>query len=141
MKVFDKSGIRFRYPADWTLETEPFENGWTVSLYSPATAFLVVTFDRERDDPAELADGGLEAMRDMYPDLEADAVLETIAGQPALGYDIDFFTLDLTNTCWIRALQAPEGCLLLLSQCTDTELATNGTILKAIRASLEVEEA
>ena len=140
MKSFEKSGIRWRYPQNWTLETEDSTAGWTAALYSPATAFMVVSLHTEEDDPAHLAESALLAMRETYPDLEAVAALETIAGQPALGYDLNFFMLDLTNTCWIRALHAGDGCVLILTQATDDDLETYGPVLHAVRASLEVED-
>jgi hypothetical protein len=140
IKPFEKNGIRFRYPDFWTSEIEDSDAGWTASLASPATAFIVLSLHLEEDDPSRLADTALAAMRESYLDLEADPVMETIAGQPAIGFDVNFFTLDLTNTCWIRSLQVPEGCLLILSQCTDGEIETNGAVLKAIQTSLEIEE-
>ena len=41
-KLFQEDGISFRYPANWVLEREEGDGGWTVSVQSPDTAFLVV---------------------------------------------------------------------------------------------------
>src|SRR6516162_424723 len=117
-REFARSGIRFEYPDNWTLETEDSGDGWTATVSSPDTAFMMLSFNPETDDPAELADLALSALKESYPDLEAESAVETLAGQPAIGYDVDFFTLDLTNTCWIRALAGPDGCVLLMCQCT-----------------------
>ena len=32
----------------------------------------------------------------------------------AVGHDINFFSLDLTNTCWTRSLYGDRGTLLVL---------------------------
>ncbi len=140
IKPFEKSGIRFRYPQNWTLETDDSDAGWAASLYSPATAFAILSWHQDEDDPSQLADTALAAMRETYPQLEADPVMDTIAHQPACGYDLQFFTLDLTNTCWIRCLQAPKGCLLILCQFTDQDLHSDGPVLRAILASIELED-
>ena len=39
---FDAPGIRFKYPENWQLEREDNEAGWTVSVQSPETAFLML---------------------------------------------------------------------------------------------------
>jgi hypothetical protein len=137
---FERSGVRFQYPDDWTLEQEENDNGWLATVSSPETAFLLVSYHTDVDDPAGLADMALEAMRESYPELESETVMETLAGLPAIGHDVDFVALDLTNSCRIRSLAGPEGCLLLLSQCTDEELSGNGNALRAIGASLSVDD-
>jgi hypothetical protein len=100
----------------------------------------MVSYHPDEDDPAHLADTALNAMRESYPDLESEMLVETIAGMPAVGHDVDFFALDLTNTCWIRSFAVDAGCVLLMAQCTDEELPGYGTILRAIRASLTIED-
>lgn len=139
-REFAKSGIHFQYPKNWLLEAEEIDDGWSASVSSPETAFILLCYHSEFEDPAELVDRALETMRESYPDLESERAIETLAGMPAIGYDIDFITLDLTNSCWVRALICPEGCLLLMSQCTDLEMARNGQVLKAIAGSLKIED-
>jgi hypothetical protein len=137
---FDRDGVHFQYPANWEREVEETDEGWNVSVQSPATAFFLLSFHAGEDDPAHLADSTLAALRESYPQLEAEPAVETLAGQPAVGHDINFFALDLTNSCWSRCLQGPGGSLLLLSQCTDEELETNGAALRAIGASLRIDD-
>jgi hypothetical protein len=137
---FDDEGIRFRYPENWRLEREDSEEGWTISLQSPGTAFLMLCLREDMPTPDSMLDSVLTAMKDDYPELEADDRVESIAGQPAVGHDIRFFSLDLTNTCWTRSFYTPRGTLLLLCQTNDLELEEAGPVLKAICASLELEE-
>jgi hypothetical protein len=139
--TFQRDGVRFAYPPDWQLETETEgDDGWTASLQGPGTAFLVVSYCPGVDDPSEVVDAAVEGLRADYPDLDAEDAVETLAGQPALGADVNFSHLDLTNTCWIRAVPTGEGSLLVMAQCTDEELDDQGAILKSIMSTLAVEE-
>ena len=111
---FEDGGIRFRYPENWRLEREDNEAGWTVSLHSPETAFLMVCLREDMPSTDRLADAALDALREEYPDLEADDCVDSLAGQPAIGHDIRFISLDLTNTCWTRSFYSGRGTVLVL---------------------------
>ena len=137
---FHEDGVGFRYPENWTLQREESDSGWTVSVQSPATAFFMLTYDQDMPEPQLMADTALDAMREEYPELEADAAVESLAGQPAVGHDIQFFSLDLTNTCWARSFYAAGGTLLALWQANDLELDQVEPILRAITTSLSVDE-
>jgi hypothetical protein len=137
---FDEAGIRFRYPANWRLEREKSECGWTVLVQSPGTAFLTLTVDEDTPTTSEMSDTALAALREDYPELEADDCVDSIAGQPAVGHDIRFFSFDLTNTCWTRSFYSPRGTVLVLCQTSDLELEMSEPVLRAICASMEVEE-
>ena len=138
--AYERDGIRFRYPENWQLEPEESENGWTVSVYGPGTAFLLVSCDQDIPETKRMAETVLEALREEYPDLEADPRADSVAGQPAIGHDIRFFSLDLTNTCWTRSFYGPNGTFLVMWQLNDLELDKSEPVLRAICASLEVEE-
>jgi hypothetical protein len=138
--AFDEGGIRFQYPDNWKLEREDSDTGWTVSLQSPGTAFVMVCLREDLPSTDELAEAALDALREEYPELEADDRTESIAGQPAVGHDIRFFSLDLTNTCWTRSFYTPGGTVLVMCQTSDLDLEKNEPVLRAICASLEVED-
>jgi hypothetical protein len=139
-REFAQFGIRIQYPDKWTVETEDTEDGWSVSIISPDTAFLMISNYSNDFTPEELADMALAAMRESYTELETDSVVDTLAGLPAVGYDVEFVALDLTNTCQIRALAGPEGKLLLMSQCTDHELDGNGEAMRSMCESLQFQD-
>jgi hypothetical protein len=139
-KQFAEDGVSFTYPDNWRLEREQAEGGWTVSLQSPGTAFLTVTLDADMPDTQEVAETVLEALRSEYPGLEASPRIDTLAGQMAVGHDIQFFSFDLTNSCWTRSLYAGTGTLLVLCQTSDLELEEYEPVLRAICASLKVEQ-
>ena|SRR5690348_16698146 len=135
---FDEGGIRFRYPESWHLEREDNDAGWTVTLQSPETAFLTLALREDMPGVDQLAETALSALREEYPDLEADERTESLAGRPAVGHDIRFFSFDLTNTCWTRSFYSSRGTVLVLCQTNDLE--ENEPILRAICASLEVDD-
>jgi hypothetical protein len=140
MKVFREDGISFRYPENWLLEREDGDGGWTVSVQSPGTAFLVLSCDSSMPVTEEVAEITLEALQEEYPGLEAEPAVETLAGRAAVGHDIQFMSFDLTNTCWTRSFDTEAGTVLLMCQTNDLELEANGPVLKAICASLEVDD-
>ena len=136
---FEEAGVRFKYPENWRLEREENESGWTVSVHSPETAFLMLCLREDMPRTDEMAETALEALREEYPDLEAEDCVDSLAGQPAIGHDIRFFSFDLTNTCWTRSFYSTQGTVLLLCQFNDLETDRNEPVLRAICASLEVE--
>ncbi len=138
--VFEESGVRFQYPENWQLEREETDTGWTVSLQSPGTAFLVLSLDQDSPDAQAMAQTALDALRDEYPDLEAEECVDSVAGQPAIGHDIRFFSLDLTNTCSTRSFYGAGGTILLMWQLNDLESDVNADVLRAICASVEVDD-
>jgi hypothetical protein len=137
---FADGGIRFCYPENWKLEREENDAGWTVSLQSPSTAFVMVCFRDDNSTPEEMALAALEALREEYPELESEVAVGAVAGRPATGYDVRFFSLDLSNTCFLRSFHTSEGTILLLWQATDLELEKIEPVLRAICKSMVVEE-
>jgi hypothetical protein len=135
---FDEEGFCFRYPEHWTLEREESETRWTVTVQSPETAFLMLTVDAEMPEVQDVIATTLDALKEDYPDLEAEECAEDLAGQPAIGHEIRFFSFDFLNTCWTRSFYSQGGTVLVLCQTNDLE--NNEPILRAICASLEVEE-
>jgi hypothetical protein len=135
---FAEDGIQFLYPENWEMDRQETGGGWTVSVQSPETAFFMLCYDAEGPESATMADTALEALRSEYPALESDEVVESLAGQPAVGHDVRFFSLDLTNTCWLRSFSCDSGTVLVMWQANDLELDRLGPVLRAICASIQV---
>jgi hypothetical protein len=138
--LFQADGIRFQYPDNWRLTREDAETGWTVSVQSPDTAFFLLTFDDQMPEIDQVVQTVLDALRADYPELEADDALESLAGQPAMGHDIRFFSLDLTNTCRTRCFYSETGTILAMWQANDLELDAVEPVFQAICKSLQVVE-
>jgi hypothetical protein len=137
---FSQSGISFQYPSNWRVETDnTSDNEWTVSVYSPATAFILLSLRPDARDPADVADQTLDALKTEYKELDAENRVETIAGQAAIGHDIDFLTVDTPIICRTRCLETASGTLLIMAQLSEYDRAQNEPVLRAIVASLRVE--
>src|SRR5262245_11957687 len=137
---FEHNGIRFQYPENWRLEREESPKRWTVMLQSPDTAFFLLSVDESGLSTEEMTEAVLEALREVYPDLEWDECVDSLAGQPAVGHDIRFTSLDLTNTCWTRSFYCSDGTVLVMCQLNDLELEAHEPVLRAICASLSLED-
>ena len=135
--LFDDHGITFQYPTNWELNVTDAGTVTVVGLSAPkGPAFAIITIDVTKPNPAEIADLAFEAMREEYPDLDSTPALETIGGQHAVGYDIEFFTLDMTNACQIRCFRTPRRTVLVFVQWSDIEEDEAGLVLAAIRTSI-----
>lgn len=140
MNSFDRDGVSFRYPENWRVDAEEGEGGWTVTLTSPETAFAIISLRPDARDPADLADQTFDALKAEYTELDAENAIQTIAGQVAIGHDIDFMTVDTPTVCRTRCLETPAGPLLVICQTSDLDRAQNDAVLRAIVASLTVDE-
>jgi hypothetical protein len=136
--TYQQNGIRFRYPENWQLEEEETENGWTITLQSPNTAFMLISCRSDAPSTEQVLTTTLEALRADYPGLESYERVDSLAGQPAPGLDIQFISLDLTNTCYARSFYTDEGTLLVMWQGADLDLETMEPVLHAICTSLEL---
>jgi len=140
MNTFDRDGISFRYPANWRVDAEEGSEGWTITLTSRETAFAIISLRPDARDPADLADQTFEAFKAEYKELDAENAIQTIAGQVAIGHDIDFMTVDTAISCRTRCLETPGGPLLVMCQTSEYDREQNDPVLRAIVASLAVEE-
>jgi hypothetical protein len=141
IRTFERDGIRLQYPANWTVEaSEEDEGAWSVAIQSPETAFLQLTLRPDARDPADLADQILDALKAEYKELDEVNAVEPFAGRPAIGHDMDFLTLDTAITCWTRAVDTPAGPLLVLCQVSEYDRERNEPVLRAIGASMKIED-
>lgn len=135
--LFDKLGIRFLYPDNWTLdEGEVLEGNSMVSVYSPGGAFWSVILHPPGLDPEDLVEAAVDTMRQEYDDLDADAMRESIAGHDVVGSEMNFYCLDLTNTAVVRSYATDEATYLVLCQADDREYQQVAAVLDAITLSL-----
>jgi hypothetical protein len=136
--AYHSAAIHFLYPDDWELNESRSRDGLTVSLQSPYSMFLFLTYYDRVVVSSELADEALRTMAAEYPELDSDPVAEKIADQSAVGHDVSFFSLDLTNTCWIRAFSAGDYSVLIFAQTSDLDIERGEQAFRGICASLNV---
>ena len=137
--AYHNTPIQFLYPENWQLNESRNRDGLTVSLQSSYSMFLFLNYYDRAVAPAELANEALQTMADEYPELDANPVAETIADQSAVGHDVSFFSLDLTNTCWIRAFSAGEHAVLIFAQTSDLDLERAEQAFRGVCASLKLD--
>lgn len=135
--AYHSAAIHFLYPDDWELRESRGRDPLTVSLQSPYSMFLFLNYYDSVVAPVQLADEALRSMTEEYPELDSDPVAEKIADQPAVGHDVSFFSLDLTNTCWIRAFSAGDHSVLIFAQTTDLDLERAEQAFRGICSSLK----
>src|SRR3954454_22349648 len=141
-EIYEDGGIRFEYPGDWEVEVTDDGPLTTVAVQAPGgLAFALVTVDDTCPAPAEVADQALEALREEYSVLDASPALETINGHRAIGHDIEFISLDMTNSCTIRSFRTPRRTVLLFGQWSDLVGEESEASLAAIRRTFEETDA
>ena len=134
---FQKLGISFQYPDNWVLDEEDALAGrQSVAVYSPGGAFWSVSIHPSSADPDHLARAAVKAMKEEYEGLESERAEEQIAGHHLVGFDLNFFYLDLTNTAQVRCLRTKRGTYTIFCQAEDHELDTVGNVFRAITTSL-----
>ncbi len=138
--TFDRSGIAFQYPSNWTLDVQEDDDGWTATVESADTAFVIVGLRPGAESTAAVVEEVLAALREEYKEIDVVDAIESLAGEPALGHDIDFLTLDTTVHCQTRCLQAPAGPVLVMYQVSEYDRDRNEDVLRAILASLVIDD-
>jgi hypothetical protein len=134
--IYQKMGITFQYPENWELdERDALQGEPAVTVYSPGGAFWSVLIQPPSVDPQQAASTALAALRNEY-ELDAEEASESIAQRDLLGYDANFYYVDLTNTAYIRALRTPSATYLILCQAEDRELREVDPVFRAITTSL-----
>ena len=134
---FEKLGISFQYPDNWTLDEEDALAGRrSVTVYSPGGAFWSVAAHPRSADPARLAEAAVEAMKQEYEGLEAEETREALAGRELIGYDLNFYYLDLINTAQIRCLRTEQTTYTVFCQAEDREFDRIELVFRAMTSSL-----
>ena len=134
---FDKLGISFQYPDNWTLDdSDALLGRKSVTVYSPGGGFWTVAIHPGAADPSKLAAAVLDAMKKEYPGLEIDEAFERVAGHDMIGYDLAFYYLDLINTALIRSLRVGQTSYTILCQAEDREFDQLRMVFQAMTTSL-----
>jgi len=134
---FDRLGISFQYPDNWVLDEEDaLGGGRSVTVYSPGGGFWSVALHPRTADPAGMARAAVDAMKQEYEEVEVEDAREDVAGHDLVGYNLNFFYLDLTNTAQVRALRAGQSTLTIFCQAEDREFRRVHRVFEAMTTSL-----
>lgn len=134
--VFDKLGVRFAYPENWILDEQDMAGGRAVTVASPGTAFWWLAVHRADEDFSQVAKAVLDGLRQEYDNIDVEAIGEMIAGRRVVGYDVNFYCLDLTNTAQIRGFQTQQATYMMLWQAEDREFDRVHPVFRAMTTSL-----
>ena len=136
-KTFSKMEISFQYPDNWTLDEEDaVAGGESVTVYSPGGSFWSVAVHPHYASPTQLALAALEAMKEEYEGLEIEDAQETVYGRELVGYNLNFYYLDLTNTTRIRCFATSKAAYTIFWQADDAEYDQIQMVFQAMLASL-----
>jgi hypothetical protein len=134
---FDKLGISFQYPDNWTLDdSDAILGRKSVTVYSPGGAFWSVAIHSGSPDPTKLAAAIVETMKREYPGVEVDDAFEIVAGHDLVGYDLAFYYLDLINTAIVRSLRVGEISYTIFCQAEDRDFEKLRMVFQAMTTSL-----
>ncbi len=137
MAVFDKAGIHFQYPENWTLdESDALGGQRSVALFTPGGGFWSVIIHPPGEHIERLLDTVVKTMRKEYKELDVEPVIDKIGDFDLEGYDLNFYCLDLTNSAIIRVAQSPDATLLIMYQAEDREFDKMQQVFQAITISL-----
>ena len=135
--TYDRQGISFQYPDNWELdEGEPFAERNSVTVFSPGGAFWALMIYPPDDDLDERMDDIIKALRGEDPEMDVETATERLAERDLVGFDLNFFYMDLTNTAIIRSWRTPQGSFVALWQAEDREYAEIEEVFRAITISL-----
>lgn len=136
--VFDKAGLRFQYPENWTITDENLTDApQTVSVQVPGGGFWsVMLYDRPAESNALLRET-LDEMRREYVSLESSTISDEFEGTVAIGYEMYFYCLDFLVCARVLAMKTPDGLpLLVLWQAEDRDFTTYEPVFRAMTISL-----
>lgn len=134
---YNQHGLRFEYPENWSVDQgEDDGASQQVVVSSPHTAFWQLSRHPAGTEFEPLFDEALAALRSEYQEIEVEPAGEQIEGHAVNGYTVNFFCLDLTNTCWLRGIETPEANYLLVCQAEDREFEYAKLVFQAMLASV-----
>jgi hypothetical protein len=134
---YNKMGIKFQYPESWTLDEDDAVAGrGSVTVYSPGGAFWSVSVHPHTADPHKLAKAAIKAMEEEYKEVEPEETQETIADREMIGYDLNFYYLDLISSAMVRCLRTNRATYAVFCQAEDREFDELRQVFLAMTTSL-----
>jgi hypothetical protein len=134
---FDDLGISFQYPDNWSLDAQEAPDGRkSVTVFSPTGAFWSISIHPQVTDLMGLALEAIDAIREEYGDTDVVEVEETVSGHELTGYDLNFFSMDLTSTARIRCFRSDQAALAVFCQAEDSDFERLYRVFDAITISL-----
>lgn len=140
MAEFHEDGIGFHYPDNWTLQREQTDDGWTVSVQSPQTAFFLVTYDPDMPEQGHMAETALEALAGRVPRSGGRRAGRDAGRSAGRRPRPPLFQPRSDQHLLHAQLLRAGGTILVLWQANDLELDEVEPIFQAMCASLHLDE-
>ncbi len=134
--TYENIAVRFDYPDNWRIEEEALDGQRAVTVHSPDGGFWSVVVHSPSMAPSELVTAAMEMMRKEYDNLDAEVATETIADCELIGYNLNFYCLDLTNTTHIRSCRTDDATYLVFYQAEDRAFESIASVFQAMVTSL-----
>lgn len=135
--TYQNLGVHFLYPENWTItEEQASKLPLSMTIECPGGGFWSLAIYTAVVDPKELVLQVCETMRqefDTFESTRADCTLEGIA---VVGYEMDFYCLDLLVTARAQSFQIADKTFLVLFQAENREYEKLEPVFEAITLSL-----
>ena len=112
-----------------------------VSVQTPGGGFWSVHVYEKSTEPEELVSEALRTMQKEYEDVESELIREVVGDTETVGYEMNFYCLDLICTARAIAFRTADRTLLVLYQAESREFDEMGKVFQAMTFSLERQEA
>lgn len=139
-EIYSGHGIRFRYPAHWEISEGRSEDQIDVSVESPGTSYWTVTLFLRNPSPQQVIRTAVGAYREEYDELDAYPAEASLCHRRAVAQNLEFVSLELINSAFLRAFRTGRYTVLVMYQGTDHELEETRETLEEMSASLECLE-
>lgn len=138
-RTYAANGVRFQFPRSCSIEEERDDGRVSITVPLSETSFwcLSLVFDNASEE--ELIESALEALRDVYEEIDVYPASETLCYRESLARDVDFVCLDFLNSAFLRAFRTGQFSALVYYQGPHRELETTREQMERISQSLHCE--
>ena len=136
--VYDKLGLKFLYPENWTLIDESdSEMPHAITLETPdgACSWAVHAYQPDADRDSVLKET-LSTLRETYEDLEVASFDDELGSWEASGVEALFYCLDFLIRARLLVVPTREHLLLFWFQAEDREFDKQNAVFQAMSVSL-----
>lgn len=137
-KTYQAHGVTFGYPGHWELSEESRDDAMTVSV-GDGGAFWSITVLRRRPRAERVLEEAVQAFWDEYENIDEYPVEAMLAGESAIGRNIEFVAFELVNCVFMKALEIGGRTFFVMAQVTDHEREQFEPIFDSITASMHPE--
>jgi hypothetical protein len=136
--VYDKLGLKFLYPENWTLIDESdTEMPHAITLETPdgACSWAVHAYQPDADRDSVLKET-LTTLQETYEDLEVASFDDEVGSWGASGVEALFYCLDFLIRARLLVVPTREHLLLFWFQAEDREFDKQNAVFQAMSVSL-----